>query len=244
MVIFDSVSKIYGNGVVALDKVSFAIGAGEFAIISGPSGSGKTTLMKLIIKEVDPTHGKIVIDGDDIAEIPSKNIHLLRRKVGVIFQDAKLLEGKTVAENIDIVLEIMGLTDSEIIKRRNDLLELTGISHHSADFPSQLSGGEAQRLGIARALSTQPKILFADEPTGNLDPTTAKDIIGLLQDINTQGTTVLMATHDLDYVKHVMAHRLVLTKGALTFDSAMQHGSSHHNFKGTEKESPDQDKKT
>lgn len=243
MVIFDSVSKIYGNGTVALDKVSFAVGVGEFAVISGPSGSGKTTLMKLIIKEIDPTSGKIVIDGDDISKIPSKNTHLLRRKVGVIFQDAKLLEGKTVAENVDIVLEIMGLTDSEIIKRRNDLLELTGIAHHSSDFPSQLSGGEAQRLGIARALSTQPKVLFADEPTGNLDPATAKDIIGLLQDINNQGTTVLMATHDLDYVKHIKAHRLVLTKGVLTTDSAAHH-NPRHNSKEPENVTPDEDKKT
>lgn len=227
MVIFDSVSKVYGNGTVALDKVSFAVGVGEFAIISGPSGSGKTTLMKLVIKDIDPSHGKVIVDGDNVAEIPSKNLHLLRRKVGVIFQDAKLLEGKTVAENVDIVLEIMGLTEKEIVKRRNDLLELTGIAHHSADFPSQLSGGEAQRLGIARALSTQPKVLFADEPTGNLDPTTAKDIIGLLQDINAQGTTVLMATHDLEYVKHIKAHRLVLTKGVLTSDSSAHHGSHH-----------------
>ena len=243
MIIFDSVSKVYGNGTVALDNVSFALGVGDFAIISGPSGSGKTTIMKLIIKEITPTKGKVVVDGDDTSDIPSKNIHLLRRKVGVIFQDAKLLEGKTVAENIDIVLEIMGLSESEIVKRRNDLLELTGIAHHSADFPSQLSGGEAQRLGIARALSTQPKVLFADEPTGNLDPTTAKDIISLLQDINTQGTTVLMATHDLDYVKHVKAHRLVLTKGVLTSDSSQNH-KNHHDTKESEKAAPEHDKKS
>lgn len=240
MVIFDSVSKVYGNGTVALDKVSFAVGVGEFAIISGPSGSGKTTLMKLVIKDIDPTHGKVIVDGDNIAEIPNKNIHLLRRKVGVIFQDAKLLEGKTVAENVDIVLEIMGLTETEIVKRRNDLLELTGIAHHSADFPSQLSGGEAQRLGIARALSTQPKVLFADEPTGNLDPATAKDIIGLLQDINAQGTTVLMATHDLEYVKHIKAHRLVLTKGLLTSDTSAHHSSHHSKDESKPETSEDQ----
>lgn len=233
MVIFDAVSKIYGNGTVALDKVSFAVGAGEFAIISGPSGSGKTTLMKLIIKEIEPTLGKVVLDGDDVTAIPLKNIPLLRRKVGVIFQDAKLLEGKTIAENIDIVLEIMGLPETDIIKRRNDLLELTGISSHRLDFPSQLSGGEIQRVGIARALSTQPKILFADEPTGNLDEETAKGIINLLQDINTQGTTVLMATHDLDYVKHLKAHRLVLAKGELTKDSSHHH--EHHESKQDKK---------
>jgi cell division transport system ATP-binding protein len=136
----------------------------------------------------------------------------------------------------------MGLTETEIVKRRNDLLELTGIAHHSADFPSQLSGGEAQRLGIARALSTQPKVLFADEPTGNLDPATAKDIIGLLQDINAQGTTVLMATHDLEYVKHIKAHRLVLTKGLLTSDTSAHH-SSHHSKDGSKPETSE-DKKS
>ncbi len=220
MIIFDNVSKIYGNGAVALDKVSFAIGAGEFGIVSGPSGSGKTTLMKMLIKDIDPTSGKIVVDGDDISQIPPKNIPHLRRKVGVIFQDFKLLYDQTISENIDIVLEILGLSDSAIAKRRNDLLEITGILNHRLDFPSQLSGGELQRVGIARALATQPKILFADEPTGNLDPDTAKGIISLLSDINHQGTTVLMATHDLEYVKQLKAHRLVLNKGTLQSDSA------------------------
>lgn len=219
MIIFDNVTKKYGNGTLALDKVSFAIGGGEFAIVSGPSGSGKTTLMKMLIKDVMPTSGKIVVDGDDISMIPSKNIPLLRRKVGVIFQDFKLLLDQTIAENIDIVLEILGLPEHDVLKRRNELLELTGIAHHRFDFPSQLSGGELQRVGIARALATQPKILFADEPTGNLDPITAKGIVGLLTDVNAQGTTILMATHDLDYVKHIKAHRLILNRGVLESDS-------------------------
>lgn len=225
MIIFDNVSKIYGNGTKALDNVSFALGAGEFGIVSGPSGSGKTTLMKMLIKEVAPTSGKVVVDGDDIAMIPLKNIPLLRRKVGVIFQDFKLLSDQTIAENIDVVLEILGMSDKDIAKRRNELLDLTGIINHTLDFPSQLSGGELQRVGIARALATQPKILFADEPTGNLDPETAKGIIALLSDINTQGTTILMATHDLEYFKHIKAHRLVLNKGVLQSDSA------HHDKK-------------
>ena len=219
MIIFDTVTKKYGNGAVALDTVSFAVGEGEFAIVSGPSGSGKTTLMKLIIKDIDPSSGKVVVDGDNVNDIPAKNLPLLRRKVGVIFQDAKLIEEKTVGENIDIVLDIMGLGEGDIAKRRNELLELTGISDHLNDFPSQLSGGEIQRVGIARALSTQPKILFADEPTGNLDHDTAKEIINLLEEINKQGTTILMATHDLDYVKNIKAHRLTLTKGKLTNDT-------------------------
>lgn len=218
MIIFDNVTKTYGNGTTALDNVSFAIGGGDFAIISGPSGSGKTTLMRLMIKEIEPSEGKVVVDGDDLSHLATKSIPLLRRKVGVIFQDAKLLEGKTVGENIDIVLEIMGLAETAASKRRDDLLEVVGLAGRALDFPSQLSGGEAQRLGIARALATEPKILFADEPTGNLDETTAKGILSLLEDINSQGTTVLLATHDLDYVKHLKARHLKLEHGKLTRD--------------------------
>lgn len=228
MVIFDNVSKIYGNGTVALDQVSCAIGAGEFVILTGPSGSGKTTFMKLMIKELDPTEGKVVIDGDDLSAIPPKNLPLLRRKVGVIFQDFKLLEDKTVAENIDIILEIAAVPAVDAEKRRRELLELTGIAEYSDNFPSQLSGGEMQRLAIARSLSTQPKILFADEPTGNLDAETAKDIIALLQDIHNQGTTVILATHDLEYVHGLKARRLSLTKGKITHDSHATKATKQH----------------
>ncbi len=232
MVIFDNVTKIYGNGTVALDQISFAIGSGEFVIITGPSGSGKTTLMKLMIKETEPSLGKVVIDGDDLGSVPPKNIPLLRRKVGVIFQDFKLIEGNTVAENIDLVLEIMGIPAPDALKRRNDLLELTGISRYRDNFPAQLSGGELQRLAIARSLSTQPLILFADEPTGNLDEATAKDIIALLEDINQQGTTILMATHDLDYVKHLTkARRLTFNKGKLSDQHSATHKAESHKEK-------------
>ncbi|TXH06454.1 MAG: ATP-binding cassette domain-containing protein [Candidatus Moraniibacteriota bacterium] len=220
MLIFENVTKHYGNGTIALDNVSFEIKDGDFVIISGPSGSGKTTLMKLLIREISPSSGTIILDNDNLSEIPLKNIPFLRRKVGVIFQDFKLLEDKTVSENIDIVLEIMGLPEADIIKRRNELLELTHVAEHALDFPSQLSGGEIQRVGIARALSTQPKVLFADEPTGNLDEETAKEVISLLNEINSQGTTVLMATHDLDYVKQLKAHRLELKKGTLVSDTS------------------------
>lgn len=225
MLIFDSVTKKYGNGTIALDHIDFAIGAGEFVLVSGPSGSGKTTLIKLVIKEIDPTHGKIAVDGDDISKIPPRNLPLLRRKVGVVFQDFKLLPEKTVAENIDVALEILGLEENVIVKRRRELLELTGITAKENDFPLQLSGGELQRVALARALAPSPKILFADEPTGNLDPVTAESMIKLLEDIHSQGTTVIMATHDLQYTKHLKARRIVLSQGRLDSDS------SHHDKK-------------
>lgn len=232
MIIFDNVTKKYGNGTLALDQISFAVGVGEFVVISGPSGSGKTTLTKLAIKDVTPSEGKVVVDGDDVANIPPKNIPLLRRKVGIVFQDFKLLPDKTVSENIDIALEILGLAEDAIVKRRNELLELAGIISKANDFPIQLSGGELQRVALARALAPQPKILFADEPTGNLDPDTAKAVIDLLQDIHAHGTTVVVVTHDLDYFKNLKARRIKLKSGKIESDS----GNVHHSSKQDKKE--------
>lgn len=225
MIVFDSVTKKYKNGTVALSDVSFAIGEGEFVVVEGHTGSGKTSLMRTMIRDIDIDSGKIVIDGDDILAIPQKNIPLLRRKIGVVFQDFKLLNDRTIAENIDLALDILGIDEDLAKKRRQELLELTGLSNKENDFPSQLSGGELQRVAIARALAPQPKILFADEPTGNLDAKTAISIIELLHDINTQGTTVVMASHDLDLLKDQKVRRLKLEHGKLIHDSAVHH---HH----------------
>lgn len=223
MIVFDNVTITFGNGTKALKDVSFAVGGGEFVIVEGHSGAGKTSLMRAVIKDLPISHGKIVIEGDDLNKISAKNLPLLRRKISVIFQDFKILMDRTVAENIDLALDIIGLTGDVVEKRRKELLELTGLKDKENYFPIQLSGGEIQRVAIARALAPQPKVLFADEPTGNLDAGTGMSIIKLLQDINEQGTTVVMATHDLELVKDLKLRRLRLDKGELVHDSAAHH---------------------
>lgn len=229
MIVFDQVTVTFGNGTTALADVSFAIGAGDFVVIEGHSGAGKTTLMRAIIKDVVPTHGKIIVDGDDLSRIAPHNIPLLRRKVGVVFQDFKILFDRTVAENIDLALDILGLDESSITKRRTELLELTGLGGKADLFPVQLSGGELQRVGVARALAPQPKVLFADEPTGNLDSKTGLSIVELLEDINSQGTTVIMATHDLELIKNKKFRRLHLEQGKLVHDShSHPHAKAKH----------------
>lgn len=231
MIVFDNVTITFGNGGKALKDVSFAIGEGEFVIVEGHSGAGKTSMMRAVIKDLPISHGKIVIEGDDLSKISPKNIPLLRRKVSVIFQDFKLLLDRTVAENIDLALDIIGLDDDLIVKRRTELLELTGLTGKEDFFPIQLSGGETQRVAIARALSSQPKVLFADEPTGNLDAKTGISIIKLLQDINEAGTTVVMATHDLELVKDLKLRRLRLDHGELVHDSDQHHHHKHEETK-------------
>lgn len=223
MIVFDNVTIKFGNGECALSDLSFAIGEGEFVILEGHSGAGKTTIARALIKDVALTTGKIVIDGDDISKISAKNLPLLRRKISVVFQDFKLLMDRTVAENIDLTLDIMGLKDEVVSQRRNELLELTGLQNKADHFPIQLSGGEAQRVALARSLAPQPKVLFADEPTGNLDAKTGMSIIKLLQDINEAGTTVVMATHDLELVKELKLRRLRLDHGELVHDSDQHH---------------------
>jgi cell division transport system ATP-binding protein len=229
MIVFDNVTITFGSGATALKDVSFAIGEGEFVIVEGHSGAGKTSLMRAVIKDLALSTGKIVIEGDDVSKIASKNLPLLRRKVSVIFQDFKILMDRTIAENIDLALDIIGLEGEVIKKRRTELLELTGLKGKENYFPIQLSGGEVQRVAIARALAPQPKVLFADEPTGNLDAVTGMSIIKLLQDVNETGTTVIMATHDLELVKDLKLRRLRLDKGKLVHDSGAH---KHHEKAG------------
>jgi len=228
MIVFDNVTITFGNGNKGIKDVSFAIGAGEFVIVEGHSGAGKTSLMRAVIKDLAISHGKIVVDGDDLNKIASKNVPLLRRKVSVVFQDFKLLMDRTIAENIDLSLDIIGLEGEIIEKRCSELLELTGLKDKADYFPIQLSGGELQRVAIARALAPQPKVLFADEPTGNLDARTGLSIIKLLQDINEQGTTVIMATHDLELVEGLKLRRLRFEDGVLVHDSSSRHHPHHH----------------
>ena len=225
MLIFDEVTKLYKNGTRALDEVNFAIGAGEFVVIEGHSGAGKTTIIKTTIKEIEIDKGKIIFDGDDLGKIPKNNIPLLRRKIGVVFQDFKILFDRTVAENIDLALDILGISEQTAKARRNELLELTGLSDKKNVFPIQLSGGELQRVAIARALSGEPKLLFADEPTGNLDAEGGAGIVKLLSDIHGHGTTVVVATHDVSLFKSLGKRTLKMEKGKLVGDSVKK---EHH----------------
>ncbi|MEI6690946.1 MAG: ATP-binding cassette domain-containing protein [bacterium] len=218
MIVFDSVTKKYGTGTVALDSVSFVVEPKEFVILQGHSGSGKTTIQKLLLKETSPSSGQLKVDGDTLDKISSKNLPLLRRKVGVIFQDFRIMFDKTVRENVALVLDILGIEKDIADHRLEELLVLTGLSGKGEMFPIQLSGGELQRVAIARALAPEPKIIFADEPTGNLDDVTGKAIVELLMQINDQGTTILMATHDKHLVKNYHLRTIELERGKLISD--------------------------
>jgi len=230
MLIFDNVTKVYGSGTRALDNITFAVGAGEFVILEGKSGAGKSTIIRLSIKDLLPTSGKIVVDGDDLQKISAANIPLLRRKIGVIFQDFKILFDRTVAENIDLGLDILGLSQKVIVERRHELLRLTGLEQKGQVFPIQLSGGELQRVAIARAVAVEPRILFADEPTGNLDLQTGESIVKLLEQIHEQGTTIIMATHDVSLVKDKKRRIITLESGKITRDTG-EKASKHEKTK-------------
>lgn len=194
MIQFIEVSKYYDNEVVIKD-ISFLIEKGELAYITGPSGAGKTTLLKLLYRAERPDGGRIVVAGWDVGELMQKTIPFLRRNVGIVFQDFKLLSNKTVFENIALSLRIHGLHTREIKEEVNEVLKDVGLKHKANDYPQHLSGGEQQRVVIARAMVSKPTVLLADEPTGNLDPETSAMIMKLFREINARGTTVLVATH-------------------------------------------------
>ncbi len=196
MIIFENVTKDFGVGEPALRNVTFAINPGEFVVLTGHSGAGKTTIARLLTKEYTPTEGSIIFDGTDLSTINRGHIHHHRRRIGVVYQDYKLLPDLTVGENIALALHIIGKKKDEIQQRIQDLLHLVQLPEKEHLFPSQLSGGEAQRISIARALATAPAVLFADEPTGNLDSETAGVIVQILKKVNEVGTTIIMATHD------------------------------------------------
>lgn len=221
MITFSGVTKQFGDETIALKDVSFEIEPGEFVIITGHSGSGKTTLMRLLTREYTPSEGEITFDGTPLSTIPTSQVHHHRRKIGVVFQDYKLLPELNVWENIALALNIIGKPQSETEVRVSDLLRLVGIVDKAFLFPSQLSGGEAQRVSIARALATGPNVIFADEPTGNLDPDTSGSIARLLKKINSLGTIVIIATHDTGVLETLKGERrLQLEKGELVKDTA------------------------
>lgn len=221
MILLDRVTKKYlKEGDPALNRMSLFIQPREFVILVGTSGAGKSTLLKLLTREEKPTSGKIVVGGIDYDNLKDNQIPMLRRKIGVVFQDFKLLPNRTVFENISFALEIAGMTNREIKNTVPKVIDLVGLTGKEKKFPNQLSGGEQQRVAIARAVVRQPKILIADEPTGNLDPKFSWDIIRLLEKINKYGTTVLLTTHNVDIVNKLKRRVVTLDHGKITSDQA------------------------
>lgn len=217
MITFDKATKKFG-GIIALDDVSFSIDKGEFVFLTGHSGAGKTTVIRLILGEYLPTSGEIKVSSEIVNKIPKRKLYLWRRKIGVVFQDYRLLDDRTIWENVSLPLEFTKTSNLEIKEKTQKVLELTGLKERANLFPAQLAGGELQRACLARAVITDPEIILADEPTGNLDPTTAEGMINLFKEINEKGTTVLMATHNKDIVDSAKARVIELQKGKVVRD--------------------------
>jgi len=236
MIIFDHITKQYSQDVYALDDVTAEIRDGEFVFLIGPSGAGKTTFLRLLIRDLLPTSGDVTIDDWKVNTLSKDKIHLLRRKIGMVFQDFKLLTDRTVFENVAIGLEILGKSEREIEKGVSNILELVSLTNKRNLFPAQLSAGELQRVGIARALVGGPKILLADEPTGNLDPKTAWEILDILKQVNEIGTTVIMATHNATIVNDMKKRTISLRRGKVISDEVkgkyhvaeVKHGKKEH----------------
>ena len=227
MIQFDHVSKEFGASSVALSDITVEIRDGEFVFLIGASGAGKSTFLRLILRDLLPTSGIIIVDDWDITKLPQSKIHLLRRKVGMVFQDFKLLIDRTIYENVALGLEILGKS-----KEETDVLELVGLSNKKNSFPLQLSAGEMQRVSIARAIVGGPKILLADEPTGNLDPDTSWDIMQILREIHSLGTTVIVATHNAAFVNEMKKRTITIKNGEITSDE--EKGRYHQTERGKE----------
>ena len=219
MIEFRNVNKIYDTGTKAVINANFKIDKGEFAFLVGTSGSGKSTLIKLILKEEEPTSGNIIINGKDTTFLKQNKIPFLRRSMGVVFQDFRLLPDKTVYDNVAFAMYIVKATPRHIRRQVPMVLSLVGLSGKAKMYPNELSGGEQQRVALARALVNNPAMLIADEPTGNLDPETAWDIINLLHEINLRGTTVVVATHAKDIVDNMKKRVIQIEKGNIVRDS-------------------------
>jgi len=219
MIEFKKVSKKYGN-LTALDNVDIKIIAGEFVFLVGPSGAGKSTLIKLLIRKELPTEGEILYEDIPVSQLKEQYVPLLRQEIGVVFQDFKLLNTKTVAENVAFGLEVMGFEEGATLERVKEGLKLTGLWKIRDHFPVQLSGGEAQRVAIARSVALEPKVLVADEPTGNVDPDLTDSLFKIFEKINKKGITVIVATHDKDEVDKMKKRVIELDKGKVVRDEA------------------------
>ena len=221
MILLDRVTKTYGkHGGSALERITLHIEPKEFVIVVGPSGAGKSTLLKLLTREEKPSSGKIVVGGIDYEHLKDRNIPKLRRRIGVVFQDFKLLPNKTVYKNVAFALEVVGIGNKEIKHTVPKVLNIVGLKGKEKNYPRELSGGERQRVAIARAIVRQPKILIADEPTGNLDPKHAWDVIKVLEKINTYGTTVLLTTHNQEIVNKLKRRVVIIQDGRIVSDKA------------------------
>ena len=218
MIEFNNVSKIYNNNVKALSDVSVKIDSGDFVFLVGPSGSGKSTFIKMLLKEIEPTMGNITVADKKLSEIKRNQIPYYRRKIGMVFQDFRLIPTLNVYENVAFAMRVVEASQKEIRKRVPMVLSLVGLSHKYKMFPNELSGGEQQRVSLARAIVNNPSVLIADEPTGNLDPDTAKEIMELLEDINRSGTTIVMATHAKDIVASMNKRVIAIEKGSIVRD--------------------------
>lgn len=220
MILLDRVTKTYNKKGAVLERINLHVENKEFVVIVGQSGAGKSTLLRLLTREEKPTSGKIIVGGIDYEQLNDKDIPYLRRKIGTVFQDFKLLPAKTVFENVAFALEIVGMSNKEIRNTVPKVLDLVGLKGKGDSYPSELSGGERQRVAIARAVVRQPKILIADEPTGNLDPKHAWDVIRVLEKINKHGTTVLLTTHNMEIVNKLKRRVVTVRDGKIVADRA------------------------
>jgi cell division transport system ATP-binding protein len=225
MIEFRQVSVLYPSGVQALHKVDLRIDKGEFVFLVGPTGTGKSTLLKLIYREILPTEGTVIVAGEETTELPPARVPLLRRRIGVVFQDFRLLPQKTVYENVAYALRVIGTPYRDIRKRVSAAVQLVGLGRKMDAFPAELSGGEQQRASIARAIVNNPQILVADEPTGNLDPGMSQGIAQLLSDINIRGTTVVVSSHDAAVVNTMRKRVITLARGTIVRDES---GGGYH----------------
>ena len=219
MITFENVTKSYGNGAPALSNLNIEIEDGEFVFVVGTSGSGKSTFIKLLLKELEPTEGKIIVNDTELRKLRSGKNAKYRRKVGVVFQDFRLLKDRNVYENIAFAQRVIGVSTREIKKNVPRMLSLVGLSEKYKSFPNELSGGEQQRVALARALVNKPALLLADEPTGNLDPGNSWEIMKLLDEINKQGTTVVVVTHNMEIVERMQKRVITMKKGIKVSDS-------------------------
>ena len=218
MIDFKNVTKVYNNNVLALSNLNVHIDQGEFVFLVGPSGAGISTFIKMLLKEVDPTAGSVMVAGSDLTKLTRREVPYYRRKIGVVFQDFRLIQTLNVFENVAFALRVIGASEKDIQKKVPAVLSMLGLSKKREAFPTELSGGEQQRVSIARAIVNSPSLLIADEPTGNLDPETSLEIMDILSDISRAGTTIVMATHARDIVDSMKKRVIAIEKGVIARD--------------------------